>query len=380
VSSFYVLSIPYAGGNRLDGDPVAEFEIEDSLGHPTAISADELLWVGFDDGHLRGFELPAGEPVAELDLTPITGLGSSVRGLQVYRADGVLMAVVALGTGVARIEITSDTSFVSRGFVPVGFATDARIHPLEPLVDEGYVVAVQALPNVLWVFPRIDATGTIRPRFRELAASPFTPIVVVPEAVGDGFVWAGERTACPGRPFDPDCGRVSTSRTSCPVPEDPSCLTEVAELALPDNPVMGLGGPDQFRSVAAPLVVAVNNATRGVIMTLDPTSLAPLGSDTLDGLISAFTTRSAGTEVFAFATTTASGLGPAELVVTIPTAPSAPTPVASRPLDSAHDVRDIAIGVEAFFPAPDAVEPPEPAEPISLERTDAIIHLLVERP
>ncbi len=104
---FAITSFAYAGGTSLAGAPIADFEIEDALGVPTAISADELLWVGFEHGALRGgIELVSHEPLVGTRQLERAGPVAS-RGGGLHTSDG--------HPGIERVELCQALPPVGRG-------------------------------------------------------------------------------------------------------------------------------------------------------------------------------------------------------------------------------------------------------------------------
>lgn len=354
---FVVQSIEYAGGPTF-GPLVAEFEVEETHGEPRVISADELLWVGTSEGYLVGYDVATGEPEHEINLPTLfgTGVSAEVTSLQTYRSTGDLYALVAFGQTLGRIRI-GPSSDVAMGHYEMAAAADARIHPLPTLRDEGHVVAVDRLAARLLVIPRIGE-GSVA------ALGDFSSgRVVIPEAAGDGFVWAGRSTTING---DVRTTRVAGATT----------VVEVARYEFMSGPggarVDGLTGPEEPATVPSDLVVALTLDGRGQLVTLARESLARLTTGPLlEGPISAFAARAAEAELYVVYAVGASGLGGSELMAVVPTATGL-TPRAVRPIDMGDEVLDVALGLEEFR------EPPEPHVP--LPGIVAVVHVLIERP
>jgi len=354
---FVVQSIEYAGGPTF-GPLVAEFEIEETHGEPRVISADELLWVGTSEGYLVGYDVATGEPEAEVDLGALFAVGAGVtrevNSLQTYRSSGDLYALVAFGPTLGRLRIRA-SGVVAMGQYDMIRASDARIHPVVPLRDEGYVVALDTSHRQLVIIPRIDVPG---------AAAALDDLsngrVVIPEAAGSGFVWAGRSSTTEGD--------VRTVRSGD--------LAEVARFDFTSGRggarIDGLSGPEEPSTVPADLVVALTLDNRGQLFTLARESLAVLETGPgLDGPISAFVARAAESELYAVYAVGASGLGGSELVAVVPTATGL-SPRAVRAIEMADEVLDLALGLEEFR------EPPEPDVP--LPSNVVLVHVLIEHP
>jgi len=352
---FVVQSIEYAGGPTF-GPLVAEFEVEETHGEPRVISADELLWVGTAEGYLVGYDVTTGEPEQEINLAALFGVvpGTSslaVNSLQTYRSAGELYALVAFGGTVGRLRIRT-SGVAAMGRYDMGRFSDARIHPVVPLRDDGYVVAVTS--SALVIIPSIGTPG-----IAQMEAFAWGR-VVIPEAAGDGFVWAG-------RSFTTD-GEIRTVRASDRV--------EIGSYAFMSGRagarVDGLTGPEEPATVPADLLVALTLDNQGQLLTLARESLAVLEmGPPLEGPISAFVARAAEAELYAVYAVGASGLGGSELVAVVPTATGL-SPRATRPIDMSDEVLDLALGLEAFR------EPPEPHLP--LPSIVAVVHVLIEHP
>jgi len=138
----------------------------------------------------RNRYVTTGEPEHEIDLAALFGVapGTSslaVNSLQTYRSAGELYALVAFGRTVGRLRIRA-SGIAGLGRYDAAAVFDARFHPVEPLRDERYVVAVTS--SALVIIPSIGTPG-----IAHMEAFPWGR-VVIPEAAGNGFVWAGARS------------------------------------------------------------------------------------------------------------------------------------------------------------------------------------------